>query len=364
MAKVAVIGGGYGGITVAGGLDDVADVTLIEQKDQFVHHAAALRAAVDSVWGHTIFMPYTRLLERGNLVHGTCMGVKDHTIYVSGHDPIEADYIVLATGTTYPFPAKHMVSQAVVAKVRLDQTRESLSRASRVLLVGAGTVGVEFAGELSSAFPDLEIIMVDKENTILGTSEYEDELRENLTKQLEEHGVKLILGHPLAYMPPTDVGALSTFQVETTGGDLIEADIWFLCYGAQTASGYLHGTFSEQMHPDGRIKVDEYLRVKGTEGVYAVGDITDVPESKRADAARAHARVVIANIRDQILGREPSTTYAPGKEWVILPLGADGGASQLVDPDGNTRIVGASETAEIKGTDLMVPMIRGQLHLP
>ena len=51
MAKVVVIGGGYGGITVAGGLDDVADVTLVEQKDQFVHHAAALRAAVDSVWG-------------------------------------------------------------------------------------------------------------------------------------------------------------------------------------------------------------------------------------------------------------------------------------------------------------------------
>ena len=32
MAKVVVIGGGYGGITVAGGLDDVADVTLVETK--------------------------------------------------------------------------------------------------------------------------------------------------------------------------------------------------------------------------------------------------------------------------------------------------------------------------------------------
>ena len=84
MAKVVVIGGGYGGITVAGGLDDVADVTLVEQKDQFVHHAAALRAAVDSVWGHTVFMPYSRLLERGQVVHGTCMRVDGRTVYV--HD--------------------------------------------------------------------------------------------------------------------------------------------------------------------------------------------------------------------------------------------------------------------------------------
>ena len=103
MAKVVVIGGGYGGITVAGGLDDVADVTLVEQKDQFVHHAAALRAAVDSVWGHTVFMPYSRLLDRGKVVHGTCMRVDGRTVYVAGHDPIEADFLVLATGTTYPF---------------------------------------------------------------------------------------------------------------------------------------------------------------------------------------------------------------------------------------------------------------------
>ena len=48
MARVAVIGGGYGGVTVAKGLDPLADVILIEQKDQFVHHAAALRAAVES----------------------------------------------------------------------------------------------------------------------------------------------------------------------------------------------------------------------------------------------------------------------------------------------------------------------------
>lgn len=364
MVKVVVIGGGYGGITVAGGLDDVAEVTLVEQKDQFVHHAAALRAAVDSVWGHTIFMPYTRLLDHGNVVHGTCMRVDDHTVYVAGHDPIEADYVVLCTGTTYPFPAKHMVSQASVAKARLDQTRENLARAKRVMLVGAGTVGVEFAGELTSTYPDLEVVMVDKEPTILGTPGYIDELREILTKQLEERGIELVLGCPLAYMPPTDVGMLSTFQVETLAGVPIEADMWFLCYGAQTSSGYLHGSYSQLMHADGTIMVDEYMRVKGTESVYAVGDITDVPESKRADAARAHARVVIANIRDQLSGRQPSTTYAPGKEWVILPLGSDGGASQLVDPDGTMRIVGAKETAEIKGTDLMVTMIRGQLHLP
>ena len=57
MARVDVVGGGYGGVTVAKGLDPLAEVILVEQKDQFVHHAAALRAAVDEAWQHSIFMP-------------------------------------------------------------------------------------------------------------------------------------------------------------------------------------------------------------------------------------------------------------------------------------------------------------------
>lgn len=65
MTRVVVIGGGYGGVTVAKGLDPIADVVLVEQKDQFVHHAAALRAAVDEVWEQAIFMPYSNLLKIG-----------------------------------------------------------------------------------------------------------------------------------------------------------------------------------------------------------------------------------------------------------------------------------------------------------
>ena len=57
MTRVTVIGGGYGGIAIAKALDDVAEVTLVEQKDSFVNHAAALRAAVDREWAERIFLP-------------------------------------------------------------------------------------------------------------------------------------------------------------------------------------------------------------------------------------------------------------------------------------------------------------------
>ena len=365
MTSIVVVGGGYGGVTVAKGLDPVADVTLVEQKDQFVHHAAALRAAVDDVWEHTIFMPYSNLLSRGQVIQGTVSRVEGTTVHIFGMDPIEADYVVLASGSTYPFPAKYSSSRALVAKARLDQLHENLAGAQSVLLVGGGTVGIELTGELASVFPDLDITIVEKEDKILSTPGYTDELRDELSRQLEELGVRVITGSELAFLPPHNVGELGHFTISTKAGDQIEADMWFQCYGARPNSGYLEGTgYHSALHPDGTIAVDPTMKVVGHDKVYAVGDITDVRESKRADAARQQARVVISNISNQLEGDEADAIYQPTKEWVILPLGPNLGASQLVDADGETRILGPDQTAEIKGTDLMVSVIRSQLGLP
>ncbi|MGI8827903.1 MAG: NAD-binding protein [Chloroflexota bacterium] len=65
---VLVVGGGYAGVTAAKALDDVADVTLVEPKDAFVHNVAALRALVAPQWLPKIFLPYDHLLENGHVV--------------------------------------------------------------------------------------------------------------------------------------------------------------------------------------------------------------------------------------------------------------------------------------------------------
>ena len=360
MARVTIVGGGYGGITIARALDDVAEVALIEQKDTFVNHAAALRATVDRGWAEKIFIPYDHLLSRGRVVHGTALAVKGTTVTVSGVGPIEADYLVLATGTAYPFPAKHLESSSVIAKARIKRAHANLEHSSRVLIVGGGAVGVELAGEITSTFSQIDVTILEAGDDILARGDVKPELREAIRFQLEERGVHILTGDELAYLPPVDVGVLSPFHVSTKGGQRLDADMWFRTYGSAAATGYLGTDYDEIRHYDGTIRVDEQLRVLDHPGVWAIGDITDVRESKRADAARAHAAVVADNIRSLIAGEEPTATYTPGKEWMVLPLGPDGGASQLLR-DGVRVVVGPEETSRIKGEDLFLGAISSAL---
>src|SRR5438270_12907289 len=103
---VVVIGGGYGGVGVAKALDGEVEVVLVEPKDTFVHNIGALRALVEPQFLPQIFLPYDRLLDHGRVVHDRAVRVSERQVVLASGAAIDADYIVLATGSTYPFPAK------------------------------------------------------------------------------------------------------------------------------------------------------------------------------------------------------------------------------------------------------------------
>jgi apoptosis-inducing factor 2 len=265
--------------------------------------------------------------------------------------PSCTDYIVLASGSAYPFPAKMDVDDTAEALTKQAVTREQLASASRVLLVGAGPVGLELAGEITDVWPDKEVTIVDIAEDILGGI-YSPEMRERLRDQLDERGVRLVLGAPLAEEITVVPGVNAPFSTSTTAGVEIDADIWFRCYGVVPQSDYLAGELLSARRPDGFIDVDERLRVAGNDNVFAIGDVTGIAEPKRAAAAQHHAQVVADNIAAMAQGRAPEVAYRPGPDGVLIPLGATGGAGQY--PTAEATVVGPEETAQFKGRDLMV----------
>jgi apoptosis-inducing factor 2 len=347
---VAVIGGGYGGISTSRALDDHADVVLIEPREAFQHNVAALRALVSPDWVERIFLPYDRLLRNGRVVRDRAVEVRPGLVRLASGEQLRPDYIVLATGSAYPFPAKALDTDRSEAVARYRAAYEDLAKAPRVMLLGAGAVGVELAGEIAAAWPDKQIVLVDAGDDIL-PGPFDPRVRADAHHHLDELGVRRVLGSPLSALPQTAAGEPGSFTVTTASGEAVEADLWFQCYGVAPVTGYLAGELADARRDDGFLDVVPELLVRGTSTVYAIGDIIAVDAYHRAGAASRHAGVVAANIQAAIEGSQERQQYAPAPPVLILPIGPERGAGQLPGQDGT---MSAEAVAQMKGRDLMI----------
>jgi NADH dehydrogenase FAD-containing subunit len=346
---VVVIGGGYGGVTVAKALDETSDVVLVEPRDAFMHNIAALRALVDPSYLPRIFMPYAGLLANGRVIRDRAVAVGPHRVVTASGEVIIPDYIVLASGSSYPFPAKTDLVDADRAQEQIRHTHQQLSQADRVLLVGAGPVGIELAGEIRAVWPEKSIVLLDVADDVLG-GPFVPELKAELRRQLIRSKVELVLGSPLRNGPTTEPGELGTFTVTTEAGTEVTADIWFRCYGVVPNSDYLDGELASARSADGFIEVGPTLQVAGQTTIFALGDLSDA-DSKMAGFARRQAGIVADNINALAEGRTDLAVYESPGAAIAVPIGPTGGAGQF---PGQDEIVGAETISQLKGRDMMI----------
>jgi NADH dehydrogenase FAD-containing subunit len=346
---VAVIGGGYAGVSTAKALDDVADVVLVEPKDAFVHNVAALRALVDPAWLPRIYLPYDRLLRNGRVIRDRAAKVDDGSVVLGSGAQLAADYIVLATGSAYPFPAKSDTESTAAAHDRVRAAHAALADAGRVLLIGAGPVGIELAGEIKAVWPGKHVTLLDMADDVLG-ARFRPDLKAELRRQLTAIGTELVLGSPLREAPAVPPGELAAFTVTTESGRELTADIWFRCYGVTPASDYLAGGLAAARRPDGSVDVTPFLQVAGHERVFAVGDVADADHKMAGNAAR-QAQLAAANVRALITGEGELERYQPRPPAIIVPVGPEGGSGQLPDTE---KLAEPEFIAQVKGRAMMV----------
>lgn len=356
--SVVVLGGGYGGIKAAKALDDIADVTLVSTSEAFVHNVAAWRALVEPEWLDRIFMPLDRLLINGTFLHDRAVAVDGRRVTLASGRELEPDYLILATGSAYPFPAKTDDPHTETARARFRDAHEALVGAERVLLIGAGPAGIELAGEIKAYFPDKHVIMADAAPEILAGA-YDQELREELRRQLGELGVELRLGSALRELPDAAPATAAPIAISTEDGDKLTADIWFRCFGVTPQTDFLRGALAEARDGGGQVKVDEHLRVSGQERIFALGDITDA-DLNMAGFAGAQGELIAANIKALIAGDGELAAYERWPTVIIVPVGPEGGAGQLP----GQGVVGAEAAADIKGRAMLVDAYAEMFNAP
>jgi NADH dehydrogenase FAD-containing subunit len=346
---VVVIGGGYGGIHVAKGLDEVAEVILVEPKDAFGHNVASLRALVDPSWLSQIFLPYGGLLANGRVIQDRAVRVGAHTVLLASGEQLQADYIVLATGSRYPFPAKSDLFDTEEAHLRYRAAHSALAGADRIMLLGAGPVGIELAGEIAAVWPDKQVFLVDQAPDVLD-GPFKPELRTELRRQLVGQGITLVLGSPLRALPPSAPGEHTTFTVTTESGTDVTADLWFLCYGVTPVTDYLADDLVPARRDDGYLEVTPNLQLVGHDTVFVVGDISAADRNMAGIAGR-QAGLVVENITSLISGQGELAAWEPGPGVIIVPIGPDGGSGQL---PGSDDLAAPELVSQLKGRDMFI----------
>jgi len=190
--------------------------------------------------------------------------VSEGLVVTEGGERLEADTIVIATGSRAnipPFIADMPDVRPLRTMADARRIRDDFGRISSVLILGGGFIGAEVAG--SARKLGIEATIVEAMPRILGP--LGPEIAAAVEKIHREQGVTVVTDAPVEIVDATpDDGA----TVALADGRKLTADIVVVGFGARLnteAAGDL-------ATPQG-IECDEYGRVVGHRGLYAVGDV-------------------------------------------------------------------------------------------
>ncbi len=337
-----VVGGGYAGLHAARAAERLGvEVTLVDRSghhDFVTRLAAVAGGAVPERDARQPLSRFTNGAESGSVV-----AVEDGVVELSDGRRIEAEAVVVTTGAESSQPPIDGLEHAVTLRTADDALalRSAVAEAPSVVIVGGGATGVQLAGAISHAHPDVLVRLTEAEPHLLaGLS---SGLGNGAARILTGRGVQLHLGRPVERITPA--GA----QV---GGEHLEGlVIWAGGFSADAAR------LGVPTAADGRIEVESDLRVAGMTRTFAAGDVaahtardgTRLPMSAQV-AVRA-GTVAGRNAARSVRG-EPTDAAALRQLGWVLDLAGRRGVAQL----GPVVLAGP-------GADLIPPLLHDAIDL-
>ena len=371
MAKksILVIGGGVAGHQIAYQLREVAEVTLVDPKTYWEVPMAVPRLLVEPE-GLAAQIAYSSFLGATRHVQGRVTTLTDASAKVTLANGLEQtlsfDFAVIATGSiSVDSIIKAQASTIEERATELNTVHARLRVARSVVVVGAGPVGVEIAAELRETLPHLSVTIVHGQDHVLANAPAK--FAGWAEEYLRSKTVNLVLGDTVK--TPSTGNQPEDGIVVTASGRSLPADVVIWAVGVRPVTDFVAHSWPDAVQANGLIKVDAFLRVLSHNNVFAVGDVTNLPENRLAIIAGLHVKSVVANLKRLIKTDAPSEAELkpyrpalPGKgvgKLMIVSLGRGDGLTSL--PFGQFR--SSFLARKIKSHDMLVSMSRKSLAL-
>ncbi|KAJ5769674.1 FAD-dependent pyridine nucleotide-disulfide oxidoreductase [Penicillium odoratum] len=377
--NVLIVGASHAGLGVANGLlktnSDKIKVVLINPSEKHYFNIAAPRILAKPEF----FQPTQYLLsiessferyskESFQFIKGKVTGIDTtlKSVNISSlQSALSYDYLVIASGSTTasslqgePAPFKSLNDDGDV-ETSIRSIQNVISKATSIVVGGAGPVGVEFAGELAEAFkkkPEASITLISATKHVLPILKEGGSLMAE--QVLAKMGVKVLTARKVVNAARKNSGNKTQWVINLNSGEQLEADVYISTIGVVPNNQFLPQAF---LSADGWVKVDDKLRVPGgsdDDSIYALGDITTQP-LRTAIKVTEQVPVVVTNLKAAILGQGKFTTYSSkGSLMMIVPIGESKGTGQMFGWKPWGFLV-----SKIKGKDFFVSKAAGMLGL-
>ena len=337
MAKVLILGGGFGGVVaaerLAEQLGDEHQITLVSRSRNFVFYPGLVRLAFGKCEKKDVSfdLRHTMLNRRVNFVEAEIAHIDPFERKVNiAHGEVEGklpyDYLIFALGrrlateriTGFYEHAHHLLSidKAIKFGEAIEQFREGRAVFGQCLDARMPVPVYETAFALSRLFEERgerDRIRI----TIVSPDTVESDLGDigaalALKKALDIHQIETLSNFR--------IGSLTQDAATATDGEVINFDLLMLIppFRGSSAAHYMGVT-----DDDGYIRVDWTMRVIGQERIYAVGDCVSFAGPKMGHMAVRQAEVAATNLAAEIEGHKPISHYSHEMKFVIEEAGSD-----------------------------------------
>ncbi|MFN8241321.1 MAG: NAD(P)/FAD-dependent oxidoreductase [Bacteroidales bacterium] len=334
--RIVIVGCGFAGLNLAKKLKNSGyQVVLLDKHNYHQFPPLYYQVASAGIEESSILFPVRKIFQKHRDFYFRKAEVKrlddQRKVLVTSEGELEYDYLVLAFGATNNFfgskeiaaYTKGMKTIAEVIDLRnsiLMNFEKALTSSSEeekkmhlnLVIVGGGPSGVEISGALSEMnkyiiprdYPEFgnnraSIYLVEAADRLLGVMSEKSSAKAK--KFLEKTGVRVLTS--------TKVISCNENGVVVEPGGLIPSKL--IIWTAGIKGNTIDGLDPEALTRGSRILVDKYSRVKGYSNIFALGDVSCMPDEQNPNGHPQVAQVAIqqasrlaSNFRNTLKNKE------------------------------------------------------------
>jgi NADH dehydrogenase len=363
--RILILGGGFGGVYTALHLEKLArasdelEITLVSRDNYFLMTPLLFEAGSGVLEPRHAVNPIRPLLKATRFVEAQVEWVdvekKTAAIQLAGSRETQAlpyDHLVLALGGVTNLSlvpgsengltfktlgdAIYLRNQVIRlfewADVEMDPKRKQAQLT--FVVVGAGLVGLELMGELTSFIPNVAELYkhVDVSQVRYEMIEAGLRIAPEFDEKLADYSAEVLRKRGVSIRTNTRVTAIHPDRLELHDGQVIEAQTIVVATGV-TPSPLLAG-IAVPKDRKGRAQTDATMRVEGKPDVWALGDCAAIPDPQGkpypplAQHALREARQLAKNILAVVRGAAPQP-FVYSSKGTLAALGHYKGAGRV-----------------------------------